>query len=210
MITGGAVRSLSAATEALVSLDTILKGVEQRYAGTGFTADFRQTSTIKAMDITDTAAGKVLIKRPEKMRWEYTQPDEQTIVTDGQTLWMYRPEDQQVMVGQAPSFFGDGKGASFLTDMQGLRRNFAVTLEESQNDDVFRLKMLPHKANVDIAAILISVAKETFEVVEIITLNAYEDETLIKLENYDYAPSLSDDLFRFEVPEGVDVLQMEP
>ena len=150
-----------------------------------------------------------MIKRPEKMRWEYTLPDEQIIVTDGHTLWMYRPDDQQVMVGQAPSFFGDGKGASFLSDIRAIRRNFTVTLEKSDRDEVYELKMLPHKADADIAAILILVAKETFEVVEIVTLNAYDDETRIQLENFDYTPSLSDELFRFEVPEGVDVLQME-
>ena len=206
MIAGGAI---SAATETSMSLDTILSRVEQRYAVAGFTADFLQTSTIKAMEITDTAAGKVLIKRPEKMRWEYTLPDEQIIVTDGHTLWMYRPDDQQVMVGQAPSFFGDGKGASFLSDIRAIRQNFTVTLEKSDREAVYQLKMLPHKADADIAAILILVAKETFEVVEIVTLNAYDDETRIQLENFDYTPSLADELFRFEVPEGVDVLQME-
>jgi len=66
-----------------LSPDDIIKKVETRYTVQGFSANFFQVSTIKAMKITDTAYGRAFFKRPDKMRWEYEKPDRQTIITDG-------------------------------------------------------------------------------------------------------------------------------
>jgi len=63
-----------------LSKDDIIKKVETRYTLPGFSANFFQVSTIKAMKITDTAYGKAFFKRPDKMRWEYEKPDRQTII----------------------------------------------------------------------------------------------------------------------------------
>ena len=111
------------------TLSQIMKGIEKKYALSGFSARFFQSSTIKAMDITDTASGRLLIKHPGMMRWEYEEPDRQIIISDGFQLWIYRPDDNQVMIGKAPAFFGDGKGASFLSDISRIRENFTISLE---------------------------------------------------------------------------------
>ena len=113
-----------------LTLDDIIKKVESRYAVSGFSAFFLQASTIKAMEITDSASGKAFFKHPDKMRWEYETPDRQTIITNGNTLWIYRPEDNQVMVGKAPCFFEDGKGFSFLSDMESVKKKFYILLEK--------------------------------------------------------------------------------
>ena len=44
--------------------------------------------------------------------------------SDSKKLWIFRPEDNQVLVGEAPAFFGEGKGASFLSDMKSIRKIF--------------------------------------------------------------------------------------
>ena len=76
------------------------------------------------------ASGKVYIKYPGMMRWEYEKPDRQIIITDADKLWIYRPEDNQVMTGKAPTFFRDGKGASFLSDIRLIRQKFDISLEQ--------------------------------------------------------------------------------
>ncbi|UCH20245.1 MAG: outer membrane lipoprotein carrier protein LolA, partial [Deltaproteobacteria bacterium] len=104
--------------EPQLALNEIISKVEKIYDVPGFTAHFVQESTIKAMEITDAASGKIFVKRPGMMRWVYEKPYKQIIITNGQKLWIYKPEDNQVMLGKAPSFFGDGKGAGFLADMK--------------------------------------------------------------------------------------------
>ena len=195
--------------DALLDLEKITAGIENRYGGAGFAAEFFQESTLREMDITDTASGKIFVKRPGKMRWEYEIPEKQTIVTDGEQLWIYRPEDNQVMVGDAPSYFGDGKGVSFLSDMKSVRKNFKISLQIKGVPKYYVLKLLPVKENIDLTEILLTVSKETFEIIQIVTYNAYRDRTRIKLSGFDFERVLEDSMFKFTVPPGADVLRLD-
>jgi outer membrane lipoprotein carrier protein len=191
------------------TLEQILEHVEKRYTNKSFEAEFAQESTLKAMDITDFASGKIFVRYPGMMRWEYEKPEKQIIVTDGHKLWIYRPDDNQVTTGSAPAFFGDGKGASFLSDIKLIRRKFKISLENSNDDFFYELKLQPQEKTLDVTDIQLSVTKNTFTVVRIITYNSYGDENRIELLNHQFDVELDDSLFSFEIPPGADVLQME-
>jgi outer membrane lipoprotein carrier protein len=209
----GGMQDLGAAAEsANLSVDHILDRVENKYANSKFSANFIQKSTIKAMDITDLASGKVYIKYPGMMRWEYEKPDRQIIITDADKLWIYRPEDNQVMTGKAPTFFRDGKGASFLSDIRLIRQKFDISLEDGEqgeSDLFYHLKLVPLEKTMDISAIRLMVSKQTFNVLQVITQNFYGDETRIDLINSAFGVNLDDTMFSFKIPEGVDVLQID-
>lgn len=195
--------------ESPLSIDEIVQRVEKRYAGSGFSARFVQESVLKAMDITDKASGKIYIKRPGMMRWEYEKPDRQIIITDGSKLWIYRPEDNQVMVGKAPSFFGEGKGANFLSDIKLLKKNFFILPGKKGRNDHYNLKLLPRKKTLDLTGIDLSISSKTFDIVQVITTNVYGDETRITLRNFQFKQDLEDSLFSFKIPPGVDLMQLE-
>lgn len=201
--------SLGWAAAPTVKLDTILSGIEQRYAGKGFSAAFFQESMLKAMQISDTAEGRLTVKRPDKMRWEYTMPDPQTIITDGQSLLIYRPEDNQVMVGKAPEFFGRGRGAGFLSNMNSIRKSFVIKLQTAENDDYYRLELTPNKPTAEISRVIISAHKTTFQVDQVITYNDYGDETRIVLSDYQFNLDPDEALFKMDIPPGVDVVQVD-
>lgn len=203
-----AVRTPAASMGGALALEGVLAGVESRYAPAGFSARFFQESTLKAMAITDSAGGQIYVKRPGKMRWEYDHPEKQVIITDGQKLWIYRPEENQVIIGKAPSFFGDGKGAGFLSDMRQIRDEFDIVLEKTEPQH-YVLELTPRRQSPDIARISLSVAREDFAIDSIATYNAYGDETRITLSDLRFQENPADSLFRFEVPEGADVLQLD-
>ena len=195
-----------------LTVDQILQNVENKYTNSKFSADFIQRSTIKAMNITDTATGKVYIKYPGMMRWEYEKPERQIIITDGDKLWIYRPEDNQVMTGKAPTFFRDGKGASFLSDIRLVRKKFDISLEAHQpaeSDLFYLLKLIPREKTLDISEIRLMVSRKTFSVLQVMTLNFYGDETRIDLVNFTFGVDMDDSLFSFTIPEGVDVVQID-
>ena len=175
----------------LTRLQEILDGIDRRYAGPGFSATFYQSSTLKALGVTDTAAGRLTVKRPDKM------------------LWIYRPADNQVMLGAAPSFFRDGKGASFLTDTRHIRDQFHVSQVPATEPGTLRLQLIPRTPQGDIARILVSVAADTKTVVEIITINTHDDETRIALSGIVFEDSLPDALFTFTIPDGTDVVRLD-
>lgn len=190
-------------------VERILKGVEQRYAGIGFSASFFQESMLKAMQISDTAEGRLTVKRPGKMRWEYTVPEQQSIITDGKTMWIYRPADNQVMLGKAPAFFGQGRGAGFLSDIRLIRKSFTIEQQPAENDQYHRLRLLPYKPEQELADIVLSIDKRTYQIDQVVTHNAYGDETRIVLEDYRFNIDPEEKLFKFVIPDGVDVVQMD-
>jgi outer membrane lipoprotein carrier protein len=188
------------------SVDQVLDGIERRYSGSGFTARFFQESTLKAMGVTDTAAGDLYVKYPGKMRWEYSRPDPLIFISDGETVWIYKPQENQVSIGRADQILGDNQGASFLSDIRLLRHRFQVALEVDAGPQVFRLKLIPREASPDLSAIYLSVDRVQFEVLEVLTTNVYDDQTRIRFENLRFDLGLPDDVFHFEIPEGADVL----
>ncbi len=197
------------AVDAEKTIETIIAGVEKRYNVAGFTADFDQESILKAMAVTDMASGTVMVRQPDMMRWEYLAPDPQTIITDGNDLWVYRPQENQVLVGKAPALFGDGKGAGFISDIKTVRQRFQVSLETSADPHLYRLRMIPNQSSPDIMSVILDVSKASFDLRRIVTTNVYGDETRITFNNlrFDAQPP---SMFRFDVPEGADVIQMNP
>jgi len=191
-------------------LEDIIAGVEKRYSGSGFFARFNQTSTLKEMGITDSASGKIYVKHPGMMRWEYETPDRQIFVTDSQTLWVYRPEDNQVMVGEAPVYFGSGKGASFLSDMKQLRKNFIILPhEQAETDLLYVLTLTPKIQKVDVSVIYLSISKALYDIVQIVTLNSYGDETRITFHDLRFNQGFDNNFFKFNIPDGTDVLKLD-
>ena len=197
------------AAENLPPLDYILKEVEKRYTGSQFAAEFLQESTIKSMEITDFASGRLYVRYPGMMRWEYEKPDRQVIITDGKKLWIYRPIDNQVMVGNAPVFFRDGKGASFLSDISLVRKKFNITLGRPEGEYVYELRMTPLERTLNISEIRLSITPRTYTIARIVTVNDYGDDTRIDIVNPKFNVNLEPSLFSFEIPPGADVQKME-
>ena len=191
------------------ALDQVLDRIEKRYAPVGFTARFTQRSTIKAMDIIDTASGTIQVKRPGKMRWVYETPEPQTIVTDGRMLWIYHPEDNQVMVGAAPEFFAGGKGAGFLSDMKQMRSDFDISMAPPAKDGRWKLKLIPRRQGLGVSRIDVWVSPEDDTVEQILTVNAYGDETRISLSGIVFENEMKDADFVFAIPEGAEILQLD-
>jgi outer membrane lipoprotein carrier protein len=202
--------AVAARAESHPGADEILDRVVEHYSVPGFSARFEQESTIKAMGITDTASGRIFVRRPGSMRWQYEMPERQVIITDGAVLWIYKPDDDQVMVGRAPAFFGDGKGAGFLADIGALRDQFLVTRADREKQGAWVLRLEPLEPTAEVAEIYLAVSRSTYDVVEVTTCNAYGDETRIRFYDIAFGEPPAASLFQFDIPENADVVQLQP
>ena len=63
-----------------------------------FSADFTQTVTSAEDKVLLTAQGNMQLQRPNQFRWHTVTPDEQLIVSNGETLWFYNPFVEQVSI----------------------------------------------------------------------------------------------------------------
>ncbi len=188
----------------------ILDRVQQRYSGGDFEADFVQESHLKTMDMVDTARGHLYFGRPGMMRWHYRVPEEYLIITDGDTLWIYRPEENQVMLGRSVDYFGSKGGADFFTKPRELSREFTLELapKEVREKAHYVLRLVPRRERPNLAELYLFVSKDTFHIVKSVTYNAFGDRTTIRFDSYRFDRGLDSSLFVFEIPNGAEVLQL--
>jgi outer membrane lipoprotein carrier protein len=197
------------ASENLPPLDYVLKEVEKRYTGSQFAAEFLQESTIKTMEITDFASGRLYVRYPGMMRWEYQKPEPQVIITDGKKLWIYRPQDNLVMTGGAPAFFRDGKGASFLSDIRLVRKKFNITMARAEGEYLYELKMTPLERALNVSEVRLYVTPRSYNITRIVTLNELGDDTRIDIIQPQFNVNLEPSLFSFDIPPGADVQKID-
>ena len=189
-------------------LEKVIDRMEARYGQKGFSSTFFQTSTLKVLEITDSATGRIFIKRPDRMRWEYDTPEKQLIISDGETLWIHRPDDNQVMIGKAPAFFNGGRGAGFLSDITQIRNHFNIDLITGGESLEYTLNLIPKVPTDEVKLVILAVSKETFDVLRVTTYNAYEDETQLIFSDLQFYEALDDSLFHFSPPEKSEILEI--
>ncbi len=184
----------------------LLDGIENRYANQGFSADFSQTAILAALDIKESASGQAWFSHPGKMKWQYLTPERHDIITNGKDLWIFRPEENQVMRGDAAQFFRSGAGGAFLSDISLIRKNYDVSITET-TDDWVELLLEDTSGNPDITSIIIRVSSQNFHIFQVTTVNAFSDTTRFEFTNIRFQ-QMQDDWFDFTIPPGVNVIDM--
>lgn len=194
-----------------LSVSEILERVQHRYGATDFEADFVQESHLKAMGMVDTAKGHVYFKPPAGMRWHYKTPEQYFIITDGNSVWIHRPAENQVMAGRAADYFGNAEWTKFFNEPGKLLDGFVVQLAGTglEEKDRYVLKLLPKTRQPDLVDILLFISKNTFDIVQSVTHNAFGDKTTIRFDSFRFNQGLDESLFMFKIPKGADVMQLE-
>ncbi len=190
-----------------VEVGKLLAGIESKYANKGFSADFSQASRLTALDMTETAKGKAWFSHPGKMKWVYEGEDHHEIITNGQHLWIYRPEENQVMIGNAEAFFKSGSGGAFLSDIRQIRSDFTIEPGKSEANSE-ELILTPKKESPDLVKVYITVALPEYEIPMVVTENAYGDTTRFVFTNIRFnTPDTQ--LFEFTIPQGTEIIKMD-
>lgn len=191
------------------SADQIVVDLEKRYSGSGFSADFYQESPLPDIGITESASGKAFFKKPGKFRWEYQNPDVLHYISNGSKLWIHSPEDNNVWIGEASTFFGKESSAGLLTDISQIRKKFSVTLAETLSDTTWELSLLPVGTSAfGISRIFLSIDKKTGTISKIISFNASNSETQITLSNYQFKTP-PDSVFDFQMPKNASIIPLD-
>jgi outer membrane lipoprotein carrier protein len=193
--------AVSAATpaEGKQRAEQFLQGLE------GLTADFKQTLADRAGQVTDESRGTLAIKRPNRFRWDYREPHEQVIVSDGTRIWLYDSDLEQVTVrkldvalSSTPAMLLSGQGT--LTD------NFEVT-EASEQAGVLWVRMQPKRNDTDFKSVSLGFAGAKSQDLRFMELaDKLGQTTLLEFSNLKRNPTLDQASFVFKVPAGADVI----
>lgn len=184
---------------------SLLRRVEQRHARTNdLVARFSQSYRSGMLGRELTERGTLSIKRPGRMRWEYKDPEPKLFVSDGRTFYFYVPADRQVIVSeQDPS---RSLAARLLSGRGGLADEFEVTLESPLEEGVVRLKLVPRGGQADVERAFLDV-EPSGRIRAILLDDLQGNRTRFRFEAVRENRGLRDELFRFQVPDGVEVIR---
>ncbi len=198
-----AVTALLAATFALPShaaaLDKLKAFIEGTKSGK---ADFNQTVVSKSGRKPQNAAGSMMFSRPGKFRWTYDKPYYQLIVGDGERLWVYDRDLNQVSTKKLAAALGSSPAALLAGD-NALEKNFDLK-EGGSVDDIEWVDAQPKSQDSGFQFLRIGFVGDALRTMEI--TDSFGQVTTIAFEKFERNPSLASSLFRFTPPKGADVL----
>ena len=155
------------------------------------------------------AEGLVSYKRPGKMRWLYEAPEEQLLVTNGQTMWLYDPLLENVTV-QKLQKITEGTALSFLLGLGNLQADF-IHREISKNlligKDGLIVELEPKKSTANLAFIQLNVHPETYNLQTIALMDQQDNYRTIQLMNMKYNLEIEDNFFEFTVTNDMEVIE---
>jgi outer membrane lipoprotein carrier protein len=197
---------LSGRALAADALHDALDRLQARYESTRtLTADFTQTVESRTLATPLSSHGTVAFEKPDRMRWSYAAPDEQLIVGDGTTLWIYQPGDKQVIEAPLGEAFHATTPVTFLAGLGRLDRDFDASLERDEPER-WVLKLVPRK-DAGIGTLGLVVSKKDAAIEEARITDPLGTTTRIAFSHEKLNASLDAALFRFTPPSGVDVVK---
>ena len=165
-------------------------------------AQFIQTVVDRAGKVSSESSGTMQFSRPGKFRWQYTQPYPQLIVGDGQKLWIWDSDLNQVTVKKLSDSLGSSP-AALLAGSNEIERSFTL-IDGGSKDGLEWLNAQPKDRDTTFESIRMGFGEAGLQAMELI--DSFGQKTIIRFAKVEKNPKLATDLFKFTPPKGADVV----
>ena len=196
-------------------VDFIVDKLQKKYEGINdFHADFVQEAEVRALNKTQKAFGEVWFKKPGKMRWNYYSPTKDTIVSDGNNLWYYIEQENQVLESSLKDLNGgDTTSTTLLSGLGKIKELFTVRLITDpalQTKSGYLLELIPKDVDEDEIKnkVLINVNKSDSLVSTIYLFDPFGNQTKVSLLKTQVNKKISDKIFNFKTPKGAEIVKL--
>lgn len=205
-----AARSAAVANAPAVPLATVVGKLQARYDRTKtFRAAFTQVYKSAAFGRARTSSGKVVFKKPGKMRWDYDKPEPTLFVSDGKTLWMAQLQDKQAF----RQSLGDSQLPAALVFLLGKGRlakefviAFATDAAYGRPGDL-RLSLTPKQPQATYKAITFVVDPKDYFVRETVLVDTQGNVNHLTFSAIEENPKLADALFAWSPGKDMRVIE---
>jgi len=208
VVTAGAAIRVSGQAAGSGSPEELAARIQQRYDGVrDFEGSFTQSYEGGVLRVKTTESGTVAIKRPGRMRWVYTKPERKEFISDGTKIYSYMPADKQVIVGTLPTD-SQTTPALFLAGRGHLVRDFAVSFTElpGKPSGLTTLKLVPKRPDPDLEWLILGVDPMSLQIRQLVAADGQGGRSTFTFSDLKENRNLSDKLFAFQIPRGVDVI----
>lgn len=164
-------------------------------------ASFTQTVTSPDGAKKKTSSGSFEFARPNRFRFAYSKPFEQQIVADGQKVWLYDADLNQVTVRAMNQALGATPAA--LLAGTALDKDFELAAQPDR-DGLAWVQATPRAKDTQIQALRVGFKGKALAAMEIV--DAFGQRSLLQFADVQPNARVGDELFRFTPPAGADVI----
>ncbi|MDB5860215.1 MAG: lolA [Ramlibacter sp.] len=196
--------ALAANAGALESLENFIKTAKTGHA------DFTQVVTAPPKNgqaaKTRTSTGTFDFERPNRFRFVYRKPFEQTIVADGQTLWMHDVDLNQVTSRKQAKVLASTPAALIASapDIETLKKDFELQALPDSGGMQW-VQALPRSKEGQLASMKVGFRGDQLAALDI--LDSFGQRSLLTFNGMQVNGGVSADAFRFQPPQGADVVK---
>jgi outer membrane lipoprotein carrier protein len=182
----------------------VVANVQATYSAlTDASAEFTQTVKFKYTKNEQRFAGTVQMKKGNRYRVESPQ---QTLVTDGKTVWVYSPVNKQVVVDAYKENAQTFSPEKFIF---GLPKSYSAAFVGDKSGDVLVLKLAPRSGtNAFIKSLKVWIVEADWTVQRVEFVDGNGTQTIYTVRNFHKNPGLDDAQFILEPPQGVEVVDL--
>lgn len=192
-----------------LTVDEIADKVQATYQGfSDLQGSFFQRATNKLSGMTQEASGRLFLKWPGRMRWEYEKPESRLFLIDGKTLWSYSPSERQAMAQDVSGALATTP-IGILFGMSSLRRDFQVrpiVHAGTRDSPESLLELTPKGKGLAFKRVILGVDRASFLIRRLTVFDLYGNTTTVELSKQTVNSNLKDELFQFSPPPGTEVV----
>jgi outer membrane lipoprotein carrier protein len=202
--------------KALREVQEVVKKVQARYEKTrDLQADFKQSTKIEGFATPISSSGRVYIKKPGRLRWDYLDPNVEEIYVKKDEVLMYIPEHQQVLVGKLTQMAASQAPLQLLQGVAKLDEEFEVepTPDGTRGAGGVPLVTLLPKQTAEservgtLNRIVLELQPKTYFIKTVSIHEISGNVSTFEFTNLKPNQGLKNDLFQFTVPAGVEVVK---
>lgn len=169
---------------------------------TSMQANFEQIVVDSRGNIVEEASGRFYLQRPGQFRWDYQQPFAQQIVADGQRLWFYDIDLEQITVNAQEDALSDSP-ASLLSGRSVPEDNYHI-VEVSSDDGLYWLELTPKHSDAGFQRLSLAFSDNGLQ--QMVMTDSFDQRTLLIFSAMQTNSNLPASTFEFVIPAGVDVV----
>jgi outer membrane lipoprotein carrier protein len=165
-------------------------------------AAFQQTVLDRNLKPVQQSRGTVQFQRPGKFRWIYEKPYTQLLIGDGQKVWIYDPDLNQVTVKKMGEAIGSSP-AALLAGSNEIEKYFKLT-NLGRQEGLEWLEAVPKAKDAGFEKVRLGFGGENLEAMEL--RDHFGQVTVIRFDGFQRNAALSPDTFKFVPPKGADII----
>jgi outer membrane lipoprotein carrier protein len=170
-----------------------------------FSADFTQDYTTTVLKRKTSESGKVQVKKPGKMRWDYLVPEKKALVSDGSRIYWHVPADNQVTISPVPKQDEATTALLFLVGKGNLTRDFNVSFSGAAPAGSRSLRLDPKLPERDYEWLQLVIDEKTLQIRTLAAPDRQGGQSTFHFSNFKGNVGIPDKTFNFKIPNGADV-----